>query len=173
MSIDKPDGNPALKGRNTISPDAFLKIIADLNLHLDRVIWSQIQTLIALEGAVLGAGYATRGSSVSIFVVVTGFIFLSLLYLFVERLRDNRDVNMPLADKLIELYADSELKNLIGVEDIGRRLRFARHLPNGKWMIWSPDHVPLVTGTWLFRLAFGSFLVLDLVALGYLLCQLH
>jgi len=55
-----------------IGPDTILKIIVNLNLHLDRIIWAQIQTLIALEGAVLGAAYVTRGSSVSIAVLFVG-----------------------------------------------------------------------------------------------------
>jgi hypothetical protein len=43
-----------------IGPDVLLKIYADQYFHHDRLMWGQLQTLIALQGATLVGGFVTR-----------------------------------------------------------------------------------------------------------------
>lgn len=156
-----------------IGAEALLKILVDLNLHNDRLIWSQFQTLIALQGATLIGGYQLRGTLLSSAVVSLGIVFLVLLYLFIERVQQNRDVNMPLVDDLLRKYPDSELNTLMELADrqlkaFGKekeyRLRFSAPLPNGKRIFWKGRRL-FVRANILVDSAFWLLLAVDLFAL--------
>ena len=148
-----------------IGPEAILKIFIDQNFHHDRLIWSQLQTLIALQAATVAGAYVTRGSSLSVLAIGIGALFLVLLYLYIERLRECRDTNMGYADDLIKLYADDGVKNILG-EVEGHRLRLYKPMPRKKWIAWQEGNLfPSVRGHALLIAAFAGFLLMDFMAL--------
>jgi hypothetical protein len=159
-----------IESASTIGAEAMLKILIDVNTHNDRLIWNQLQTMIALEGATLTGGYLLRGTVLSGFVILLGIAFLVLLYLYVERLRENRDMNMPIVDRLIESYATAKLKNILGAVE-GRRLRLSAPIPQGKHIFWTGPRRS-VKGQTLLSIAFMLFALADLVALALFPCLL-
>ncbi|HXY99469.1 MAG TPA: hypothetical protein VEI03_05685 [Stellaceae bacterium] len=150
-----------------IGPDVLLRIYSDQYFHHDRLIWGQLQTLIALQGAILVGGFATQGSRLSVCIIIAGLVFLAILYLYVERVKACRDANMKAADKLIEKYADHEVQKIIGVNSQGHRLRFYAQLPPGKWFIWKMEDLrPLVSGYALLVAIFVLLFAIDVIALA-------
>jgi hypothetical protein len=154
--------------RPTIGPETVLKILVDFNLHQDRLIWSQLQTMIALQGATLAGGYALRGTSLSVIVVLLGVAFLAFLYLYIERLRKNRDINMPVVDKLINRFGENTLKEILG-EVNGRWLKFSSPLPEDRRFYWDGSRLS-VRGHTLLQGAFVLFAVADIVAVALFPC---
>lgn len=164
MSSEPGAGQP---DKPVIGPEAIIKIFVDQHFHNDRLIWSQLQTLIALQAATIAGAYVARGSSLSVLAVVLGIFFLALLYLYIERLRQCRDASMPLVDRLIDLYADEGVKGVLG-EVGGHRLRLYAPLP--ALMVWRSKRL-LVNGHALLISAFVMFLLMDILALVIFPCM--
>ncbi|MCL1073327.1 hypothetical protein [Shewanella dokdonensis] len=83
--------------------DSTLSIMMSHFIHLDQVMWSRVQWLIAIQTAAIGGAYAlgTDNHDISSAVVLCVCAFVTVILLFMMR-RDEviRDANLPLLKTL-------------------------------------------------------------------------
>jgi hypothetical protein len=85
-------------------------------IHQDRIFWDSIQLLFTIQAAVLAAGYALRSTWLSFVVLIGGTVITILLFMLVLKVEWDRDVNLPLMDKLAELLIPQNIKRQLRME---------------------------------------------------------
>lgn len=167
-----------------IGPEAIAKAYADIFAHEDRIIWQQITTLMGLAGVTIAAGFGVRGTWWAPTVVVFGAFFTILLYLFIHKVRLDREHASDVVNALWEGYADRKTKDL--VRRINRDSMFHGsptqeseiHLfqmvyLGGKHIVWrSNDSIlPTVRAHTLVQLTCVLFLVVDCFLVGLFISE--
>jgi hypothetical protein len=120
--------------------------VLSMALHQDRLLWSRVQLLIAVQGAVLAGSYALRASWLAPAILGFGAALTLLLISLVEKDQLDRDVNQKLLDELGSRCLPEDLRN--------PGIRFTAKIPKGSLIL---------RGRHVLRLVLWGFFVLDLV----------
>jgi hypothetical protein len=82
-------------------------------LHNDNLIWSQFQTLLALQGAAIATGYAFRTSWPSPIIMLGAALLTILLFFFILRTEEDRDVNRIIMDELAKKLIPNDVQEIL------------------------------------------------------------
>jgi len=136
------------------------RALVGLRTHHDRMIWSRVQTLIAVQGAVIGGSYAIGNHRLAGVFLLGGAILSLVIYQLVVRDQKDRDANDPLLERI---------GNLLLPEDTGDRP--PGRLEKARRVFMSappPKQFPFLRGRYLIRMVLWVFIAFDL-----LLSMLH
>ena len=73
---------------------ALYQALVSLWIHQDQLLWSRLQTLLALNVVVLAAGYAARPPLLGAVVLFVGFLLNLLALGLVSKDKEDRNVNL-------------------------------------------------------------------------------
>jgi len=93
-------------------------------LHQDQLYWSSTQLLLAIQAGVLAAGYGLRTSWLGPAILLVGALVTLLLLFLVLKYEWDRDVNLPILDKLARDLLPHPIKAELQKE--GRKEPFIR-----------------------------------------------
>jgi hypothetical protein len=116
--LEMPDGEPPRTKIEKIDADnphdlaTLYSALVAMYLHQDRLLWSRTQLLIAIQGAVLAAGFSLRSKWFAPAIMLLGALLTFLIMVLVIKDQADRDVNLPLLKKLNEESVPERLKNL-------------------------------------------------------------
>ena len=129
------------------SESALFSALLSHSAHQDSLLWSRVQLLVAVQGAVLAGSYALRGGFLPPLMLVTGAVLTGLIIALVEKDRLDRDGNRPLIDALAMRLLPADLRESHG-------FRFSAEPP--KWF-------PFLRGRYILRTVLWGFLAADLL----------
>ena len=98
---------------SAIGPEAVAKAYLDMLLHEDRIIWQQITTLMGLEVVTIAAGFGVRGTWWAPMALLFGAFFTVLLYLFIHKVRLDRENASDVVNALWDSYVDEDTKKRV------------------------------------------------------------
>ncbi|GEM_PF-3320961 len=126
-----------------------------LRIHHDRMIWSRVQILIAVQGAITAGAYAVGDHRLAAGAFLGGGLLAFVIYELVTKDQMDRDVNRQVIDAFSEEFLPDEVKQRL--QQQGQRQPFVRlSAPPPKWR-------PFLRGRYLIRLVIWAFIVSDLV----------
>ncbi len=79
-------------------------------LHQDRLLWSRTQLLVALQAAVIAAGFTLRGQWGAPALMALGATLTVLILILMVIDQRARDLNLPLMDMLVDRLAPMQIK---------------------------------------------------------------
>lgn len=124
----------------------FLQSMIAHFLHQDKIIWSQIRTLIAIHAGILPTSYYFKDTNgIGSIVILVGAFYTFLLFLFILKAEDDRDIN--LRSGVFDEYKSDDRMQLSGA-------------PQSRWRSWARGWV-------LMRIMIISLILIDLI-LAYL-----
>jgi len=100
-------------------------------IHQDRLLWSRIQTLMALQGAVLAGAFVLRASWLGPALLLLGAALTTLVLAFTWNDLDDRDQNARVLDSLMAALAPPSGRVLPSPPST---LRLTAHRPS--WRRW-------------------------------------
>ena len=161
-----------------IYPELYDTLVSNY-IHQDQLIWTRIELMFFFQAAVLTAGFSLRANLNGTLIMCMGGIFTILLYLYILRTFDNRNVNLELIDFLGDKLVPKEFKQEVR-EELNRlnRIEKANKLTKKQRkrlseikkyeirFIWFSDqNVPKwrdwARGARLFKVAMILFILLD------------
>ncbi|TAJ37861.1 MAG: hypothetical protein EPO55_17615 [Reyranella sp.] len=148
--------------------DTIVKGHIDSYIDNDRLIWAQVRTLIAVQGASLLAIYAVKGTYLTLVAAGLGIAFTVILFLFIRRVRQNRNYNGDVIEKLVKDHGSQQLKESLSTLHTNGRLfsvglelpQTGYHWPKGAHLPYVQAHLLLVICGWfvvLIDLFFGFY----------------
>lgn len=146
------ESNETPKTENTEEAEAdsgLYRALISHYLHQDRLLWSRVQLLVAVQGAVLAGSYSLRYHWLAIGILSMGVVLTILLILLIEKDQRDRDVNLGILDAL-------------GLRLLPANLQQPPIRMTSTWII---------RGQWVLRIVLWAFVGLNLI-LGvlYLCC---
>ncbi len=89
-------------------------------LHQDRLLWSRVQLVIAVQGAVLIAGFYTRNDNawLAAAIMIAGAIMTAIIFYLVTLDISDRDRNLKVMDKLAERLLPEGIKKKLREEKV-------------------------------------------------------
>jgi len=127
-------------------------------LHQDNLLWSRTRILMTVQAAVIAGAYFQRSVWIGPAVLYLGAILIFVLYLWILRDQDDRDVNEEITDRLAERLLPDNIKSEISQEldrllasDASGRLnrlekkklrRFRKYKARYVWFTTPPVSVP-------------------------------
>ena len=145
-NTEKPDA-PAPE--NAESDSGLYRALLSHYVHQDRLLWSRVQLLIAIQGAVLAGSYSLRDHWLAFGILLAGSVITILLILLVEKDQRDRDMNLGIMD-------------ILGHRLLPADLREQPILMTSSWII---------RGRWLLRIVLWAFVVLDVILFVLYLCN--
>jgi hypothetical protein len=115
--------------------------------------WNSVQFLIALQGAVLAAGFTQKDSCVGPWIMVLGFLLTLAILGFVKKSMRDRDVNMHVMDALVEQILPQEIKAKLKSKKIHGHFISLTSDP--------PRCLPFLRGRYLLYAVYSLFATLD------------
>ena len=88
----------------------FFRALLSYHIHQDRLVWGRVNLLILVQGGLLYAGFAQRWSNLGTVIMISGAIFLFILFVIALRDRDAREVNELLLYKLADKCVPDGIK---------------------------------------------------------------
>ena len=149
-----------------IKADTLFKALFDHHLYQDRIMWDQVRTLLALQGAVLAAGYVTRGTFYVLLPALIGIVFTVIVFLFVTKAGHDRDINLNTIQELIRFFSSADLQRILGTDGQTSLLRTGDDL-NGRRLLLRKWNFPLVRGRVLYQSAFWLSIALDSLSVPF------
>lgn len=97
-------------------------------LHQDHLLWSRTQLLIALQVAILAVGYSQRCLWLAPAIMLFGALVTFLIMILVIKDQADRDVNLPIMDKLADELLPNEIKDKLFQEGNDTHIRLTTTL---------------------------------------------
>lgn len=130
------------------------RALVGLRTHHDRMLWSRVQTLIVVQGAVIGGSYAVGDHQLAAGFLTGGVVLSLVIYELVVKDQMDRDTN----DRIIETLGDKLLPEEL-VEELGDTLN---RQPLIRMSAIAPRWRPFLRGRYLIRLVLWAFIGFDL-----------
>jgi hypothetical protein len=92
-------------------------------IHQDRLLWSRTQLLIAVQAAVLATGFSQRGHWLALAIMLFGALLTFLITVLVIKDQADRDVNLPIIDRLADELLPDGIKDKLHQEGNDTRVR--------------------------------------------------
>lgn len=121
-------------------------------LHQDNLLWSRVQILIAVQGAILVAGFSLRGHWLSSAIMLLGALLTSLVMILVFLDQTVRDSNLAILDKLAEKFLPDRIKKELHQEGYEAKIRYT-----------TPTKYKLMRGRYIFRGILIIFISIDIL----------
>ncbi|MBD3868731.1 MAG: hypothetical protein IFK94_11455 [Acidobacteria bacterium] len=135
------------------------RALIGLRTHHDRMLWSRVQTLIVVQGAVIAGSYAVGDHRLAGIFLLGGMLLSFVIYELVVKDQRDRDANDPIIERIGELLLPLDV-----VEELRGSLNRA---PLMRMSATPPRWRPFLRGKYLIRMVVWAFIVFD-VALGIL-----
>lgn len=139
------------------STETLFSALISMMIHQDSLLWSRVQILIAIQGAVITGSYILRGSIESKLLLISGFIFTCLLHLLVTKDQKDRDANRELVDELGFKLIPKNINN-----EIYKKYKMLKYIP------FSTDFkfmkIP-IKGGFIIGLVLKAFAIADIILL--------
>lgn len=97
-------------------------------LHQDHLLWSRTQLLIAVQAAVLATGFSQRGHWLAPAIMLFGALLTFLIMLLVIKDRADRNVNLPIMDKLSDALLPDGIKDELRQEKKATNIQLTKTL---------------------------------------------
>ena len=112
-------GTPSLEDIRTPEASLYQALMAHY-LHQDRLLWSRVQLLIAVQGAVLVAGFYihSENSWLATVIMIAGAMVTIIIFYLVTLDISDRDKHLRVMDKLAESLLPEEMKNKLREEKV-------------------------------------------------------
>jgi len=121
--------------------DVYRALMAH-RIHQDELLWSRVQTLIAVQGAILTGSYLVRSYWLGPLIAFAGALLTSFIGLLLCWDDQDQKVNQSLMDELAKEWAVGSSKTYPGLPDLdGLYIRFTarpvglRHILGGRRII--------------------------------------
>jgi hypothetical protein len=98
-------------------------------LHQDRLLWSRTQLLIAVQAAILAAGFSQRSHWLAPAIMLFGALLTFLILILVIKDQADRDANLPIMDKLADDLLPDRIKDKLHQEGKDPPIRLTTTLP--------------------------------------------
>ncbi len=145
------------KIKNQGSPDALYSALISMKIHQDNLLWSRVQILIAIQGAVITGSYFLRTTWISYLLLLNG-IFLTILLIFlVSKDQNDRDSNNDLVNELGIKLIPKDINKRVYKKYI--KLSYIPFSTKYKW-----KNIP-IKGGFIIGLVLWTFVVLDILLL--------
>lgn len=143
--------------RQTPISDLYGPLMAHY-LHEDRMVWSGVQFLIAIQTGVLVAGFSQRLSWYAPAIMVFGFLITAVILGFISKSSKDRDLNLHVMDALVENLLPREV--ISKFDDIRGE---SRNSPRYVSLTSEPPRwLPFLRGRYLLYGIFATFMFLDI-----------
>ena len=109
--------------KDQINPEALIKIYADAALHADRIIWSQVTTLMGIEALAVAGGFGKQGTVWAPTILFVGVLLIIMIYLFIHKTRLDREHISIVLNKLLLKYSDEDLRSTVLAFDKPPKMR--------------------------------------------------
>ncbi len=134
--------------------DGLYRALIRLRIHHDRMLWSRVQLLIAVQGVVIGGSYAVGDHTLAGVFLVAGAVLSLVVYELVTKDQLNRDANDAIIEALGALLIPKRVADQLVGE--GRTRPFIRMSAD------APRWRPFVRGRYLIRIVIWAFIVFDI-----------
>ena len=150
MNETNDKDKPLNHAQESVKADGFYRALISLRIHQDRLLWSRVQLLIAVQGAVIGGSYAIGDHFLAGSILFAGFVLSLVIHELVAKDQIDRDVNLKLIDQLGNLLIPEEIKKGLTQPYI----RFSGD---------PPKYCSFTRGRNLIRFAIWFFILLDAI----------
>lgn len=110
---------PSLEDSHTPEASLYQALMAHY-LHQDRLLWSRVQLLTAVQGAVLVAGFYTHSDNgwLAAAIMIAGAIMTAIIFYLVTLDISDRDKHLKVMDKLAGSLLPEEIKKKLREEKV-------------------------------------------------------
>ena len=134
--------------------DGLYRALIRLRIHHDRMLWSRVQLLIAVQGAIIAGSYALGDHTLAGVFLFAGAVLSLVVYELVTKDQLNRDANEEIVDLLSSLLIPKGVADQLARE--GRTRPFIRMSAD------APKWRPFVRSRYLIRILIWAFIVFDI-----------
>ena len=116
MSEKSENGN-SMNNNNDCSKATLYQALMAHTIHQDSLLWGRVGVLIAIQGAVLIAGYKLKPGWAAMAVMIFGALLTFCVYLLVLMCNRDKKVNWILMDKIAEDLVSGSLAQRTDLPD--------------------------------------------------------
>lgn len=194
--MEESENNSKNTGKGDKIDSGLYRALISHQTHQDRLLWSRVQLLIAVQAGVLVAGFSLREYWQGTIIMILGAVFTFGVYSLMLKDEADRDINQLLMDKLAERLVPKDIKNdlmedldnLIDKREKGKKLEdneqkqleILKYMKKENRYVFFTSSNILKLPKWvfkgrvIFRFTMKFFIVLDIIlAILYALLALH
>ncbi len=140
---------------DTQRPDGLYRALVGLWAHHERMLWSRVQTLIAVQAAVVGGSYAIGNHQLAAGFMVAGAALCLVVYKLSSKDLLDRDVNLGIINQLGRFLLPQQIVQSLAKDGKQGPFVFMQAEP--------PTRRPFMRSRYLVRIVVWAFTVFDII----------